>query len=231
MCAGRRGHVLGLFALVLLAPEPSRVSAPPPAAPFGDDAALARRFLAGDAKAFELLVARHARFAGAVAVSVLGDYHGSKDVVQEAFVKVLEGLGQLEDPGRFKGWLRNIVRTTALDHLRRRKVVGRAAEALPGTEDDGSQPLPAPTLAPEDVLQRAEVREQVRAAVATLPESQREVVLLKYLDGRSYEEIAELTGLTVNTIESRLFRARTTLRKRLAEQFGAPTAAEERERP
>lgn len=186
----------------------------------GDDAALIGRYLAGDVKAFELLVARHARLAGAVATSVMGDYDLARDVVQEAFVKVLEGLGALSDRGSFKGWLRNVVRTTALDHLRRKKVVGRAAEALPGHDDDGGPALPAPGVTPDDLLEQDELRARVRDEVALLPESQREVVLLKYLDGRSYEEIAELTGLTVNTIESRLFRARTTLRRRLAERFG-----------
>lgn len=191
----------------------------------GDDAALIGRYLAGDVKAFELLVVRHARFAGAVATAVVGDYDAAKDVVQEAFVKVLEGLRSVDDPARFKGWLRNVVRSTALDHLRRRKVTGRAAEALPGQDEEGGPPLPAPDVTPDDLLEKDELRALVRDEVALLPESQREVVLLKYLDGRSYEEIAELTGLTVNTIESRLFRARATLRRRLAERFGPADAA------
>jgi RNA polymerase sigma-70 factor (ECF subfamily) len=183
------------------------------------DAALVQRYRQGDAKAFELLVARHSRFAGAVAMGVVADYHAALDVVQEAFVKVLEGLAQLEDPERFQAWLRHVVRSTSLDHLRRRKVTGRAAEALPG-QDDESEPLPAPALAPEDLLEQAELRAQVREEISALPESQREVVYLKYLEGMSYEEIADVTGLTINTIESRLFRARASLRKRLAERFG-----------
>jgi len=192
----------------------------------GDDAALIRRFKAGEGKAFELLVARHTRFAGAVATSVTGDYHAGLDVVQEAFIKVLDGIWQLDDPGRFRGWLRNVVRTTALDHLRRRKVTGRSAEALPGQDEETGEPLPAPDLKPDDVLARGELREQVRAEIAELPETQREVVYLKYLEGLSYEEIASATGLTVNTIESRLFRARAKLRKRLVARFGpAPSAS------
>lgn len=185
----------------------------------GDDAALVRRCQAGDAKSFEVLVARHTRFAGAVAMSVVSDYHAAMDVVQEAFVKVLSGLGKLEDPKRFKGWLRHIVRTTAIDWLRRRKVAGRSGESLPG-QDDESSPLPAPDLRPEDLMERAELREQVRAEISGLPESQREIVMLKYLDGLSYEEISRATGLTVSTIESRLFRARTALRARLVARFG-----------
>lgn len=202
----------------MIAPEPPLAR---PSLELGrtTDAALVLRFRQGDAKAFELLVARHTRFAGAVAMGVVNDYHAALDVVQEAFVKVLEGLSALEDPERFQAWLRHVVRTTSLDHLRRRKVVGRSAEALPG-EDDESQPLPAPGLEPEDVLEQAELRARVREEIASLPESQREVVYLKYLEGMSYEEIADVTGLTINTIESRLFRARASLRKRLAERFG-----------
>lgn len=184
------------------------------------DAALVQRFRHGDPKSFELLVARHTRYAGAVAMGVVGDYHAALDVVQEAFVKVVEGLGALEDPERFQAWLRHVVRTTALDHLRRKKVTGRTAEALPG-QDEESEPLPSPALQPEDLLEQAELRAQVREEIAALPESQREVVYLKYLEGMSYEEIADVTGLTINTIESRLFRARASLRKRLVERFGA----------
>ena len=182
--------------------------------PLADDAALVRLCQRGDTKAFELLVARHTRFAGAVATSVVGDYHAAMDVVQEAFVKVLAGIGQLQDPERFRGWLRGVVRRAAIDHLRRRKVTGRSAKTLPGQDSD-SAPLPSESPAPEEVLAREELREDIRAEIAQLPESQREVVMLKYLDERSYDEIAATLGVTVATVESRLFRARTTLRKRL----------------
>lgn len=184
------------------------------------DEALVRRAQTGDRHAFELLVARYTRFAGAVALGVLGDYHGALDVVQEAFVKVLRGLNDLDDPRRFKGWLRNVVRRTALDARRRRRVAGRSGDPLPG-EEEGTVPLPAPDVRPEDLLARAELREQVRHEIAQLPETQREVVMLKYIEGMSYEAIAEATGLTVSTIESRLFRARNALRQRLVTRFGA----------
>ena len=184
------------------------------------DEALVRRARRGDDHAFELLVARYTRFAGAVALGVLGDYHGALDVVQEAFVKVLRGLGDLDDPRRFRGWLRNVVRTTALDARRRRRVAGRSGEPLPGVEE-GTAPLPAPDVRPDDLLEQAELRSLVRGEIAHLPETQREVVMLKYLEGMSYDEIAAVTGLTVSTIESRLFRARTALRSRLVKRFGA----------
>jgi len=180
-----------------------------------DDAILVERFRAGDGKAFELLVARHTRYAGAVALSVVGEYHAALDVVQESFIKALDGIWSLENPQRFKSWLRNVVRTTSLDYLRRRKVVGRSGERLPGQGESDSQPLPSEGLGPDDALEQDELRELIRQEVLALPETQREVVYLKYLEGLSYEEISHTTGLTINTIESRLFRARGRLRERL----------------
>ena len=185
----------------------------------GDDSSLVRRCRKGDTKAFELLLARHTRFAGAVAMGVVGDYHAAMDVVQESFVKVLAGIASLENPERFKGWLRNVVRRTAIDALRRRKVAGRSAAPLPGQDSD-SAPLPGNDPAPDDLVAQAELREQVRDEIASLPDTQREVVMLKYLDGLSYEEIATVCGLTVGTVESRLFRARASLRTRLGVRLG-----------
>lgn len=185
----------------------------------GDDAELVRLCQQGEAKAFELLVARHTRFSGAVAMGIVGDYHAAKDVVQESFVKVLGSIGSLSNPERFRPWLRNVVRRTALDALRRRKVAGRSGTKLPGQDSD-SAPLPTEDLSPDEVMAKAELREQIREEIASLPETQREVVMLKYLEGLSYEEIAETCGLSVGTIESRLFRARATLRTTLGVRLG-----------
>ena len=195
------------------------------------DAALVVRAQGGDRSAFEALVLRHTRLAGAVATSVVSDPHAALDVVQEAFLKALRSLSNLEDPARFRGWLRHVVRTTALDWRRRQGVAGRTGERLPGEGDDegsASDVLEGDEARPEDALADAEQRALVRAEVASLPESQREVVWLKYMDGLSYEAIADVTGLTVSTIESRLFRARATLRKRLAARFGSADPAEGR---
>lgn len=220
-----------------LSPEPASgaPASPPgpsgssgPAAPSADpgaalDGSLVRRCQAGERKAFDLLVARHTRFAGAVAYAVTRDYHSALDVVQEAFVKVLRRIETLEEPERFRPWLRNVVRSAALDSLRRQKVVGRSGEALPGQadEDSPSGGLPAPNLGPAELTEQAELRAQVREVVGTLPESQRELITLKYLEGASYEDITRATGLSLSSVESRLFRARNALRKLLVERFGA----------
>jgi RNA polymerase sigma-70 factor (ECF subfamily) len=178
----------------------------------GEDARLITLFLAGDAVAFEKLVERNVKFAGAIAYSVTGDFHAAKDVVQEAFLRVHSGLAKLQEVEKFRAWLRNVVRTTALDWRRRNKK-GRGG-SLDALEDSGQEPEAEAVEPLEAALERDELRRQVREEIGKLPESQREVVALKYLDDRSYEEISALTGLSVATIESRLWRARNTLRQR-----------------
>ena len=188
-----------------------------PSSPEAEDARLVERFCSGETQVFATLVERHMKLAGAVAYAVTGEFHASRDVVQESFLKVYTGLPSLKEPEKFKGWLRNVVRTTALDWRRRNKKGVQSLDAL-DTEDLGPE---APDAAPaEHVADQDELRRRVRDEIDKLPESHREVVALKYLDGRSYEEIATLTGLSQTTIESRLFRARQKLKTKLERIVG-----------
>jgi RNA polymerase sigma-70 factor (ECF subfamily) len=166
----------------------------------------------GDRRAFEQLVTRYTRFAGAVAYGVTGDFHAARDVVQESFLKVFSSLGSLQSPDRFRAWLRNVVRTTALDWRRRNKKGIQSLDAL--DSDDGDLKAPDRGDPLSDVAEQGELRARVRDEIDRLPPSHREVVALKYLDGRSYEEIEVITGLSQATIESRLFRARQKLKNR-----------------
>lgn len=171
------------------------------------DAILVTRCLAGDDSAFNMLVGRWSRYAGAVALGVTGDHHDAADVVQESFLKAYRKLEDLKDPSSFKSWLRHIVRSTALDRLRRNKTT----VALDAKETEGLEPM-EDRPGPRDMLQNAELRAAVRDRINALPPAMREVLTLKYLDDRSYEEIAELTGSSVSSVESRLHRARMKLR-------------------
>ncbi|MEZ0229301.1 MAG: RNA polymerase sigma factor [Planctomycetota bacterium] len=185
--------------------------------PEAEDARLIARFCSGDTQVFTALVERHLKLAGAVAYSVTGDFHASRDVVQESFLKVYQSLASVKEPDKFKSWLRNVVRTTALDWRRRNKRGVQSLDALE-TEEAGPE---APDAGPaEQVTDKDELRRKVREEIEKLPESHREVVALKYIDGRSYEEIGALTGLSQATIESRLFRARQKLKSRFERILG-----------
>jgi RNA polymerase sigma-70 factor (ECF subfamily) len=178
------------------------------------DKELVLRFRRGETAAFDALVARYVRLAGAVAYAVLGDFEAAADVVQEAFLKVHGALAELREPEKFKGWLHGVVRTTALDALRKQKRARSSSlEAIEGHEDL----VPDAARGPAPRAEKKELEERVLRAIQGLPENYREVVIMKYLDERSYKEIAETLGITVETIESRLFRARKLLKSALVE--------------
>lgn len=189
------------------------------------DAELIARHRRGDPKAFEELVGRYVRLAGGIAYHILRDYGSAADVVQEAFLKVHSALPDLREPEKFKGWLYGVVRSCALDAVRRRKY--RAATQLSAL--DGRENLVPDARAedgPERALERRELEGVVLAGVDKLPESYREVVVLKYMDERSYKEISEVLGISVEAIESRLHRARKILRKVFA-AYAPPSSQRE----
>ncbi len=165
---------------------------------------------AGERRAFEALVRKYTRLAGAIAFGVLGDYQRAEDVAQEAFLKAFQSLRQLRDGKRFKAWFSGIVRSIAIDHRRARASRLRAEQAEPVIARAGrSSPSAEETRIHEESL------EEVRGCIAELPEADRTVVVLKHLEGLSYQEIAELLDASVSAVESRLFRARRALRERL----------------
>ncbi len=156
----------------------------------------------GDPAAFDQLVRRHLRAAYAVALAVLGRPADADDVAQEAFVAALERLDDCREPARFSGWLIRIVRNRALHALEKR--------ALREPRDEpGEVAVPA---AAADVVLRA----RLLAALATLSEVQREIVLLHDLDGWTHAEIADALGLTETNCRQHLFTARRALRSELS---------------
>lgn len=175
------------------------------------DGDLVRRALAGDYQGFEALVHRYGKLAAGIAFSVTGDYHGAADVAQDAFLKVHRRLSSLEDPERFGGWLRHIVRTTAIDWRRR---VRSAQVSLSDREDEAVRISDGHRDAnPVAAAERSELHSNLMKELAALPEHYREVLVLKYLEGQSYDQISITLGVSVETVESRLHRARSRLRK------------------
>lgn len=169
-----------------------------------DDAHLVERARRGDAGAFEQLVRRHLRAAYAVALAVTGEPADAEDVSQEAFVVALERLDQCRQPERFAAWLLRIVRTRALNH--RRAETLRAS--LPLERADGTASGDDPSADAE----LSELRDRLRAGLATLPETQRQVVLLHDLEGWRHREIADALEIPEGTARHHLFHARRALR-------------------
>lgn len=171
---------------------------------------LVARARQGDRVAFSTLVEKHRRLAAGVAYGILGDVHLSADAVQDAFVKAWQGLDRLRDASRFPPWFLQIVRTSALDIVRRRSRLNRSEYPLLDS-DQGEDGNPSP----EAVLVSQERSVVIRNAIRSLPSEYREVILLKHAENRSYREIARLQRTTVKAVEARLYRARILLEKLL----------------
>jgi RNA polymerase sigma-70 factor (ECF subfamily) len=176
-----------------------------------DDAALAHAALGGDQRAFAALVARHQAGVAHLVSRFCQDPSGIEDLAQEVFVKAYLNLGALRNGAVFRGWLHRIAANTCIDWLRRRKLeVGMVS----GLEE---------TLADDRDQARSEARDarrRLEAAMSVLGPKDRMLVVLLGLEGKSVEEVADITGLTRVNVKVRAFRARRKLKAFLEKDHG-----------
>jgi RNA polymerase sigma-70 factor (ECF subfamily) len=167
----------------------------------------------GDDEAFRVLFETHKDRVYSIALRYSGDATAAMDIAQDTFVKLLSNIGQFRGDSSFESWLYRLVVNTCLDHHRKRR------RFLPLLEDGLDQALDVfrgPRESALHDLLREEQEERVQQLVAQLPEEQRIVVVLRYTDGLSYEEIADLLGCRRGTVASRLNRAHKALERRLS---------------
>lgn len=179
------------------------------------DEKLVARTLAGDRNAFRALAERHYTTVYRLCRSILHHSEDAEDATQEVFVRVYEALAQYAGRGAFGAWLRRLTVNHCLNRMQ--TAANRAAkhaysldllaETLPASSEDD----------PEERILRAEERARVQNALEYLPPQQRAALALRLLDGLSYEEIADLMGVPVNSVRSWLHRGRTRLREALQE--------------
>jgi RNA polymerase sigma-70 factor (ECF subfamily) len=166
----------------------------------------------GDAKAFELLVARHQRTVYNLALRFLHDAEDAEDVTQDVFIRVYKGAATYTPDAKFTTWLYTIVRNLCFNVLRSRR------QAVIVSVDDETLPeLPARDDDPVERITRQQVREKVTRAVSKLPENMRLAVILSKYHGLSYDEIAGIMGCSVNAIKLRVHRAKAILAEELSE--------------
>ncbi len=142
---------------------------------------------------------------------VLEDTHLAQDTAQEAFITAYENLDQLQNSRAFPSWLKRIV-VTECNRVTRRK-------RLPVETLDDAGDLPDPDPDPAALAEARDLRDKILAAIEALPEHEREVIELFYLDGYSQNDIAGMVGIPVKTIKSRLYSSRQHLQKRMREIF------------
>lgn len=172
----------------------------------------------GQAAAFEALVERHQARVYSLALRLTGNPHDAFDMAQEALLKAFLSLPSFRGQSAFSTWLHRITTNVCLDEMRKR---GRRPLLAVEREDDDAPPRvhPDPAPGPEAEALRREERRAIERAIAALPEEFRVPLVLRDLQGFSYEEIADLTGLPLGTVKSRIHRARLQLRERLAPEL------------
>jgi RNA polymerase sigma-70 factor (ECF subfamily) len=168
----------------------------------------------GDREAFRTLFERYNRRAYALALGMLRQPDDALDVVQDAFIKAHKHLDRFEGTSSFYTWLYRIVMNLAIDQLRKRKRVIELDEE----SDDGLLPQLLGGN-PGRALMDKEIRARIDAALAALSDNHRAVLVMRELEGLSYEEMAKVMGCSKGTIMSRLFHARKNMQKQLADLY------------
>ena len=170
----------------------------------------------GDPYALDELMRRHGGWVRSVAYGILGDADRVDDVCQQTWSQVWEQIRHLREPARWKGWVYRLARNAAVDagrdKTRTRRNVRELADAALADRAPYGPPIPA---RPEHVLGDREQGEVIQRAIRGLPAIYREPFALRHLEGWSYRQIAETMELPIDTVETRLVRARRLLREAL----------------
>lgn len=176
-----------------------------------DDNDLVSAYLSGASLAFDVIVERYQTRLLNFVYRTVGDRERAEDLVQEAFVRVHRHLARFDRSKKFSTWIYTIASNLAKNELRNRARNPLVYfQTMTSSWEDEDRPLEFEdaTARPDDAFDRRHLRELVDAAVRRLPAHHRQVFVLRELDGRSYEEIAEMTSCNLGTVKSRLNRAR-----------------------
>ena len=176
------------------------------------EAAIVRKVLKGDTNAFETLVLEYEKNVYNIALRMIGNSEDASDMTQEAFIKAFNSLQSFRGDSKFSVWLYRIVSNVCLDFLRSRN--RRPTVSLSVEDDDGEDTqldVADESQSPELLLDRKLTRESVRRGLDSLPPDYRQILLLREIQGFSYEEISKALHLEVGTVKSRIFRARKRL--------------------
>ncbi len=184
------------------------------------DAELVRIFQQGDRDVFETLVRRHQKRIFNLCFRMLGEYGEAADFAQETFFRAYKGLGRYRAEASFSTWLYRIAvnacrnRLASQAHRFRKKTVSMDRESRAG-ENPGPLQIQDPNPPPLERIEAKEKAAAIQQAILALSPDHREVVVLKDIEGFSYEEISSITGENLGTVKSRLSRARQALKEQL----------------
>lgn len=184
-----------------------------------DDAAVVTAFLEGEERGFQELVDRYQTRLLNFIYRTIGDREKAEDLVQEVFIRVYRHLHRFDRSKKFSTWIYTIASNLAKNELRNRSrnpLVLFQTIRKNWQDDDRPLQFEDSSMRPDDLYRKRHLRELVEASVAQLPEHHREVFVLRELEGKSYEEIAEITDTNLGTVKSRLNRARSSFAEIIA---------------
>ena len=177
-----------------------------------DEAKLIERASDGDAASFNALMGMHERRMYAVALRMCGNAEDAQDCLQEAMLRVYRAISGFKGQSSFSTWVYRVTMNTCLDELRKRK--NRPSASLDGLVDAGWSPADSGE-SPEGHAMRTELRQSLQKFMGELPEDMRAAVVLRDIQGYSYEEISRILDANVGTIKSRISRGREKLREKI----------------
>ena len=178
-----------------------------------------------DRTAFAELLRRYQSHVDKVLYHLAPDWQDRADLAQEVWIRVYRHIKRLHEPVKFRGWLSRITTNLFYDELRKRKRVARPLSLdTPRRVEDGEMTweIASDYPSPDDDLSTREFYEQLNLAIQDLPEVFRTTIVLREIEGMAYEEIAEITGVSLGTVKSRIARARTRLQNVLQGYLDGP---------
>jgi RNA polymerase sigma-70 factor (ECF subfamily) len=187
-----------------------------------DDSSVVTAFLGGEERAFEELVVRYQTRLLNFIYRTVGDRERAEDLVQEVFIRVYRHLHRFDRSKKFSTWAYTIASNLAKNELRNRSRNPLVLfQTVKKNWQDEDRPLEFEdsTTRPDDMYRKRHLRQVVEDSVAKLPEHHRDVFVLRELEGKSYEEIAEITGCNLGTVKSRLNRARNSFAEIVAPEL------------
>jgi len=182
---------------------------------------LIKKSQSGDVESFELLISSYDKRAYNIAYRIMGNEEDAKDMAQEALLRVFKSLKDFKGQAAFSTWLYRIVTNVCLDELRRRKNEKYVSMDSSIHTEDGElhMELCSDKETPESVYERIEQRELIRNAIREMNEDYRTVIVLRDIQGFSYDEISGMLDCSLGTVKSRINRARTMLRDKLKDSM------------
>lgn len=176
-------------------------------------------FKKGKEEAFEEIVRRYQKKVYNTTYRIMGNPEDASDLAQEAFIRIYRSLRNFQGKSSFSTWLFTVTTNVCRDELRKRQrrlKVQSLSEPLEFEDGNVEREIADESMAPEVISLHRELTDEIQAVIETLPDEQKEAIVLRELQGFSYEEIAEITGVSLGTVKSRISRGRQNMKKELS---------------